>query len=87
MRKRQNKDGTAHFNNTFYELRKTNGYSQTELGRALGGYHKQTISNVESGLSAGKLDFWRRFQKLFNIPDADMWALINGVEAPEKHVI
>lgn len=87
MRKRQNKDGTARFNMQFYELRKTHGYSQTALGEALGGYHKQTVSNVESGLSVGKLDFWRRFQQLFDIPDADMWGLINGVEAPEKHVI
>lgn len=87
MRKRQSKFAGARYNMPLYELRKRNGYSQTAFGEMLGGYHKQTVAHVEAGLAAGKIDFWQAVQKRFNIPDADMWALINGIEQPDKHVI
>ena len=87
MKKRQNKDGTGHINIPLYKVRKTHKYTQAEFGRLLGGYHRETVAKIESGETAGKYDFWRNFQELFNIPDADMWLYINGVEQPEKRVI
>lgn len=70
----------------FMLLRKGNGYTQATLGEQLG-YHKETIANVEAGKRTGTVAFWRAVQDLYNVPDADMWALINGIEARNKPMI
>jgi DNA-binding XRE family transcriptional regulator len=71
--------GTGRFNRPFFELREKRGWTQTEMGDALG-YNAHTVCRIENGISGGKLDLWQRVQKTFDIPDEKMWALMNGRE-------
>ena len=54
------------FSKKLYNLRKTNGYSQEELGDKIN-VTRQTISNWESGLSTPDMDSILALAKLFNI--------------------
>ena len=71
--------GIGHFNHKFYQLRKDQNLTQTELGKKLG-YDNHTIMRVENGWSGGKLDFWVAVQKFYGIPDSEMWSLMLGKE-------
>lgn len=79
----QTQYGTGRFNKPLYDLRIKQGWSQKKMGEAIGGYEGHTIMRIENGISGGKLDFWRALQKRFDIPDDQMWALMNGKEAEE----
>lgn len=70
--------GTGRFNRPLYELRESLGWTQKQMGEAVGYFNNHTIMRVENGISGGKLDFWQAVQKRFNIPDEAMWSLMNG---------
>lgn len=70
--------GTGRFNRSLYELRESRGWTQKQMGEAIGYFNNHTVMRVENGISGGKLDFWQAVQKAFNIPDEAMWSLMNG---------
>ncbi len=74
----QTQYGTGKFNVPLYELRAKNNWTQAQMGKECGGYNDHTIMRVENGISGGKLDFWQAVQKRFNIPNEEMWSLMNG---------
>lgn len=53
--------------------------SQEEMAEKIG-YGRATYSAIESGKRAGRQQFWRDFQKAFDIPDADLWGYIKNDE-------
>jgi transcriptional regulator with XRE-family HTH domain len=71
------------FNVELFLLRKNRKWTQAQMGSALG-YSKSAIHKVETGLSEGTLEFWRRVQREFNIPDSEMWGLQNGKKYESK---
>lgn len=75
-------DSIGKFNKPLYDLRMSRGESQKEFGDAIG-YDAHTIMRIENGKSGGKLNFWRSLQDACNIPDSQMWALMNGKEVSE----
>ena len=77
---RKNNYYPGKFNQAFYKLRATRGWSQEELGARLG-YTRQYIAQVENGASAGKCEFWLAVQDMFGIPDSKMWSLVKGDSA------
>ena len=74
---KSNQDGNGKFNEEFHLLRKRAGMTYDELSKKIG-YHRETLWRIECGVSGGKLDFWRAVQDTFNIPDVDMWRVMNG---------
>lgn len=56
-------------------FRVKNVLSQDEIAAKIG-CTRATYSSIESGKRDGRLAFWIEFQKAFNVPDADMWALL-----------
>lgn len=66
------------FNIPFYQLRKSREMTQKEFGDLLG-VSDHTIMQIENCRMSGKLDFWRKVQDEFDIPDDKMWAYINGI--------
>lgn len=72
--------GTGHYNVPLFKLRASKNMTQCQLAKKIG-FTNQTVSRIEKGLCGGKLDFWLAIQKLFEVPDEDMWALMNGKES------
>lgn len=72
------------FNVPFFKLRKAHNMTQQEMADAIGNCSKVTVHHVESGASNSTIAFWRRVQKAFNIPNKEMWSLINGEEYEEE---
>ena len=68
----------SRFNVPFFLLRKDRNLTQQEMTELLGYKSRGVVHKVETGVNEGTLDFWRRVQKEFNIPDEQMWALQNG---------
>ncbi|MGA4517380.1 helix-turn-helix transcriptional regulator [Solibacillus silvestris] len=52
-----------------------NGYSQEECAEKLG-CCRSTYADIENGKRSGNKGFWQNVQKLFDVPDEEMWALI-----------
>lgn len=71
-------NGLCRVNTAFKDLRKSNKLTYAQFGAKIGGYHKETVLNVEHGNRYGNIDFWIHVQEQFNIPDEDMWKLIMG---------
>lgn len=67
----------ADFNVALFNLRKQRDMSSTRLGNAVG-FTRQYVARVESGKSDGKKEFWLGVQKVFDIPDEDMWKIYKG---------
>lgn len=61
------------------KLRIDKRMTQDEFGKYIGGYEGHTIMRIEKGISAGKLDFWKKVQEKFNIPDEQMWHYQLGI--------
>lgn len=49
--------------------------TQEEMAAKLG-VNRGTYIAIENGRRDGRLAFWETLQKVFDIPDADMWELI-----------
>lgn len=64
-------------NKKLYILRNEAGLSQIECAYKLGIPTNQYAA-IEQGKTRGKVNVWSNIQKLFNVPDADMWDLIKG---------
>ena len=57
-----------------YMLRCDKRLTQAEIADKLG-VSRQVYANIEKGRNAGSTEFWSNLQKVFNIPDADMYPL------------
>jgi transcriptional regulator with XRE-family HTH domain len=71
------------FSKKLYNLRKTNGLSQEELGEKID-VTRQTISNWESGLSTPDMDSIIALAKVFNITTDELLSYEH--EAPIVHI-
>ena len=60
-----------------FTLRKAAGLTQIETAQKLG-IPVNLYAAVEQGKSNGKTSLWADIQKLFDVPDEDMWELIKG---------
>lgn len=56
--------------------------SQKELAKKLD-ISQGMYSLIETQQAEGTIEFWKKFQKLFNIPDKQMWAIINYSDKEE----
>ena len=56
-------------------LRIRHDMSQQEMANALG-VNRSTYAMVERGQRRGSDEMWAALQKKFNIPDAEMWKLM-----------
>lgn len=72
------------FNVPFFRLRNDRGWTQQDMADAIGNCSKVMIHRIESGASDSTLSFWRRVQKAFNIPNEQMWSLMNGEDYEKK---
>ena len=75
--------GICKLNTLLQNLRKNNYLTYYKFGQKVGGYHRETVFNIEHGNRYGGIDFWLGVQKEFGIPDEDMWKLILGKSDPE----
>lgn len=53
--------------------------SQEEMAKKIG-YTRATYSAIECGKRTGRQEFWRDFQRAFNIPDAELWGYMKTDE-------
>lgn len=87
---RKNKDVSGVFNLPFYKLRADRNWSQGDMAVRLG-CARQYIAQIENGAAFGTINFWKKIQNMFHIPDSDMWTLINGkqraVFTPPVHYV
>jgi transcriptional regulator with XRE-family HTH domain len=60
-----------------FTLRKAAGLSQIETAQKLE-IPVNLYAAIERGESNGKTAVWDKIQKLFNVPDEEMWQLIRG---------
>lgn len=51
--------------------------SQEEICEKIG-CSRATYSAIENGVRNGRQTFWKNFQKAFDLPDSDMWALMKN---------
>lgn len=61
--------------NGLYMFRHSKKLSQSEIAEIIG-CSRATYSAIETGARNGTKKFWRKLQKAFNIPDAEMWGLM-----------
>lgn len=59
-------------------VRIQNGDISQSQAAAKVGYTTQYYSRVERGMCDGCVDFWRKFQKAFNLSDSDAWQTMNN---------
>ena len=60
-----------------FNLRKVQGWSQIETAAKLG-IPVNLYAKIEQGKTPGKAEVWSRIQKLYDLPDSDMWSLIKS---------
>lgn len=58
-----------------YMFRHEKGLSQQEMADMLG-VNRSTYAMVERGQRRGSDDMWATLKNTFNVPDADMWKLM-----------
>lgn len=58
-------------------LRTRQQLTQDEMAERIG-VTRATYSMIECGARDGRLDFWQRLQKAFNLTDAETWELIKN---------
>lgn len=63
-------------------LRMRHGLTQEQAAERLE-MTRASYSMIECGVRTGRLDFWQRLQKVFNLSNAEMWDLINETEEKE----
>ena len=56
-------------------FRALKGLSQSEIALKIG-CSRIRYAGIETGRRDGSLEFWRALQTAFDIPDAEMWALM-----------
>lgn len=56
-------------------LRAGHDLTQAEFAERVG-VTRATYSMIESGQRLGRADFWAAVQRVFKIPDAEMWTLM-----------
>lgn len=64
------------------EFRRKKRLTQKELADSLG-YSLNAYSRIELGSRDGSLEFWSKFQEVYNVPDKDMWKIIKK-ESPSN---
>ena len=62
-------------------VRINNGNLTQKQAAAKMGFTTQYYSRVERGMIDGCIDFWRHFAEAFQIPDFQVWEIINNKEA------
>lgn len=62
-------------NKKLYMLRINRRWTQEDAAQRLG-IPLATYQLIEQGKQAGKASAWAKIQKVYNIPDADMWEII-----------
>ena len=66
-------------NRRLIQIRASKKIRQDHLSKDLGfGYNY--VSRVENGITKGSVEFWNAIQNYFEIPDEEMWGIINGKE-------
>lgn len=63
-------------NLALFNLRKRKGWSQEEAARRLE-IPLISYQKIEQGKSEGKVNFWRRVQRIYELSDEDMWSVVN----------
>lgn len=61
-------------------VRINNGNLTQKQAAAKMGFTTQYYSRVERGMIDGCIDFWRHFAEAFQIPDFQVWEIINNKE-------
>lgn len=61
--------------NNLYMFRHNKRLSQAEIAKKIG-CHRATYAAIEIGTRNGRVTFWAKLQKAFDIPDADLGALM-----------
>lgn len=57
-----------------YMFRCDKRLTQAEMGEKLD-VSRQVYANIEKGRNAGSTEFWSNLQRVFDIPDAEMYPL------------
>lgn len=65
--------------NNLYHFRVTRKLTQGKMAAKIG-CSRASYTAIEKGIRDGKNEFWLNFQKAFDIPDADMWGLMQKDE-------
>lgn len=71
-------------NETLARFRTMAKMSQIAVARETG-VTLVTYNRIEKNHSTGTIEFWKSIQRLFNIEDKDMWAVINGRNVDERY--
>ena len=66
-------------------VRINNGNLTQKQAAAKMGFTTQYYSRVERGMIDGCIDFWRHFAEAFQIPDFQVWEIINNKEETAPH--
>lgn len=74
---KKNKSASGKFNTHFYKLRADRDWSQEQMAIHLD-CTRPYINHIENGISQGTVEFWSKVQRVFDIPNEDMWQLIWG---------
>lgn len=56
-------------------VRKRHKKTQVEAAELIG-CSRMVYHEVENGMRQGKEEFWTAFQRVFSVPDADMWRVM-----------
>lgn len=63
-------------NRSLKVFRARRGLTQDQMAKRMG-WSRQYYAKTENGRGSGSITFWNKFQQAFNIPDEEMWPLVN----------
>ena len=70
-------------NERLLNLRKVQGWTQKQAALKLE-IPIAVYQRIEEGKKSGKIENWDRVQKLYNIPDEEMWKVVKGKNKEEE---
>lgn len=66
-------------NRSLKVFRARRGLTQEQMASKMG-WSRQYYAKAENGRSNGSITFWNRLQHAFNVPDEEMWAIVNDTK-------
>lgn len=66
-------------NRSLKVFRARRGLTQQQMANKMG-WSRQYYAKTENGRSNGSITFWNRLQYAFDLPDEEMWAIVNDTK-------
>lgn len=70
-------------NKSLKVMRARRGLTQEQMAERMG-WSRQYYAKAENGKSIGSIRFWQRLQEAFDVPDEEMWDIVNDTKEREK---